>query len=145
MGQYVPFDQSELSLLNNFFCHFPVGNEPYKNPRPQGMYRTAHAKNWNKMTRELLAEQPIEDVQRDYLQKSDKFLDQSAAEFYAEIDRTVMELGVSMDVISKAINIYHHNQCGEIGEESGRHMDDLLRPIYRALRQKGYNKPELWG
>ena len=145
MGQYIPFDQSELSLLNNFFCHFPIGNDPYKNPRPQGMYRTASAKNWNRTTREFLAEQPAEEVQRDYFGKSDKYLDQSVAEFYAEVDRTVEELGISMFVISKKINKYLYTQRGEEGEERGKRVDELLGPIYAALRNKGYNRPELYG
>lgn len=147
MGQYVPFDSAELSLLNNFFCHFPIGNDPYPNRKPNGFYRTAHGEHWNTKILELVRGFPFQskDSLHRYCEgKSDKYLAGTFAEFYAEVDRTVEELGMFMVVVSRTINVYEHNQR-EAGPEGARHLDEFLAPIYVALRNKGYNKADLCG
>ena len=147
MGQYVPFTQNELLFLNNFFCHFPIGNDPYPNRYPNGMYRTAHEGDWNMKMLEIVQKFPFqsEDTRCRYCEsKSDKYLGQTPAEFYTEVDRTVEELGMSVSVVSRTINAYHHNQR-DVGKEGAKHLDEFLAPIYAALRNNGYNKADLWG
>lgn len=147
MGKYVPLEAEELRFLNNFFCHFPIGNDPYPNCKPKGFYRTAHEGHWNTKILELVREFPFQskDSLHRYCEgKSDKYLDGTFAEFYAEVDRTVEELGMPMAIVSRTVNAYEHNQR-EGSPEGTRRLDEFLAPIYAALRIKGYNKDDLWG
>ncbi|MDO8593806.1 MAG: hypothetical protein Q7R59_02835 [bacterium] len=111
------------------------------------MYRTAYDGKWNTKMLEIMQEFPFqsEDTRRRYCEsKSDKYLGQTPAEFYAEVDRTVGELQMSMSVVSRTINAYFHNQR-EAGHEGSKRIDIFLSPLYAALRNKGYNKSDLWG
>jgi len=151
MGQYIPFDSAELPFLNNFFAHFPVGNDPYPAAIPEGLYRmTGHlASFWGKTYKESMIESGLSEseLQDYYSDRSDKRLNQTPEQFYAEVDRTVQELGMDMTLIQKTINIFLHDSRVESCENSlelSKILDEFLAPVYVALRNRGYNKADLW-
>jgi hypothetical protein len=152
MGQYVPYDESESKFLNNFFCHFCIGDEPYKINLPaEGHYRGLLTDCWNRTQFEHCKESGIfnddEDLQRYCENKSDKRLNQTPAEFYAEVDQTIIEVGMTIELVAQTINAYLHERRGKIGDmacEIQNKLESFLLPIYIALRKKGYNKADLW-
>ncbi len=155
MGAHVPFNSEELNFLNNFYTRFQLGTEPYPQRYPEGLHRfTMRGCGWDKTTlaslRESLGDGFRDEADLlDYCQAhSDKYLNQTPAEFYAEIDAVMGELGISTEVIARHLNVKVHEQQTRSLDGSGPFVDDLnlpLRPIYQALRERGYNKKELWG
>ena len=148
MGQYVPYDPSEIpgGSLNNFFCHFPA-NGPYERTMPEGYYRSLLKDGgaWDVSLREFLEEDSIYEVTHD---RSEKRLDQIPAEFYAEIDRMIVEVGLTVEAVARVINIYLHHRdlvSREVSLQMNTALDAFLLPIYIALRNKGYSRQDLWG
>lgn len=153
MGVHITFDPDELNFLNNFFTRFPLGIEPYLHKYPEGLYRyTMSGIAWKKTKRVSLKEL-VGEVFRDEADLldhceaySDKYLDQTPAEFCAEINLVMNELGISVQEITRYLNIKVHEQKIGLPEDTP-FVDDLnlpLRPIYQALRERGYNKKDLW-
>jgi hypothetical protein len=138
MAEHVPFDEEELLFLNNCWCHFILGE---KATIPQGPYRTHHEDDWDipMCTSIRCFEQDIIDY---YHQEcSDKKLGQTPAEFYAELDKTIVEVGLSVDLVAETISAY-------LVERKTNHsakIEPFLAPIYKAFRLKGYNRLDLWG
>jgi hypothetical protein len=78
---------------------------------------------------------------------SDKYLDQTPAQFYAEIETVMVDLGISVDEITTYLNVKVHDEKTRDFGGTGMIEDTLnlpLRPIYQALRERGYNKKDLW-
>ncbi len=151
VGQYVPFDESELQFLNNFLGHFAIGNDPHPSHSPDGFSRTNfHSLGlWNESYRDSLVNLGLSESQiRDgYSDRSDKRLNQTHEQFYAEIDRTTQELGMDLALVQRTINIYLYESRRKdcvVPRELSRSLDQFLAPIYKALRLKGYNKSDLW-
>lgn len=147
MGQHVPFDPKAEAFNNNFFQHFPIGNDPHPSRLPEGMYRMAAKGHWEVCNRVYIKEEWPQYYEADCQEYSELYLEQTPAVFYVVIDQIVRELGLSMDEVSRTINRLRHIQEGR-GPDATKSMFDLsdyLQPIYIALRNKGYNKPELWG
>ena len=155
MGAHVPFNQEELVFLNNFYTRFQLGTEPHPQKYPEGLHRfTMKACGWEKTKRASLKESVGSgfhdevDLLDYYQAHSDKYLDQTPAEFYVEVDTVMTELGISAEEIARYLNIKVHEQQTRPPGRSGPFVDDLnlpLRPIYQALRERGYNKKDLWG
>lgn len=131
-------------VMNNFHMHFPIGNIPNDATEsamtPQGFYRAFSLERcWN-ITRRLLLSQDPSSSDNDKAKYSDKRLDQTAEQFYEEIDKTVQEVGIPMKKISEVVN---RRMFGESGEVLYKDMWEVLLPVYRALRKKGYSHGDL--
>ena len=131
MGQHVPYDPAKETFLNNFHVRFPSDRLP---AHLEGLSRGTARNYWNETYRSVL-QIMLEKV--DFAKycavRSDLYLDQTPEQFFEVVDRTVLEVGLSLESIAEKINI---------GVDKELH--DYLRPIYVALRQKGYNQAELW-
>ncbi len=159
MAEHVPFIESSIEGLNNFLCHFSLdGNEHY----PDGMYREKKKKFWDKSFLEMLenfyevqavhgshtSQKKFEEILSRY---SDRYLHKTSSDFYAEIDRTLVGLGFTVEGVAKKLNTFYIAQKKrgrEPLDESLRRAIDIreyLRPIYNALRQSGYNPNDLVG
>jgi len=153
VGQYTPFDSTIESFTNNFYTHFPCRTDKRF---PEGMKRQLRRlSGWDKTGKEEIEDMRSEISEKDILcflaRPSDKFLNQTAEEFYRELDTTALELGMIPEVLESKIEALHraveiHTSLGK--EESLRltlDINDYLLPLYKILRSRGYNKPELWG
>lgn len=155
MGQYVSYDNEELLNLNNFFAHFPFGDSPYEQVFPLGLYRNNLQDHWNITAFEFLQgmrEFASDETVRGYLaQRSDKRLAQTPAQFYAEVDTVVKHLGMSLEDVTRKINVYLHDRdqlsFNQRNDAMKLHFDlcEYLTPIYIALRKSGYNPQDLSG
>ncbi|MDO8593723.1 MAG: hypothetical protein Q7R59_02415 [bacterium] len=91
-----------------------------------------------------LSERELKDY---FADRSEKRLDQTQEQFYAEVDKVVQELEMDMVLIQKTINVYIHDR--EYEDKNPRELikvlDKFLAPIYVALRKKGYNSQDLVG
>lgn len=153
MGQYIPFSPSELQPinLNNFFAHFTVGIDPYPSSMPEGFSRTnfRNLECWDKSYKDALVFLGLSEsatVLSEHSDRSDKRLNQTQEQFYAEIDMTMGKLGMEMTIVQKRINAYvHDTRCEDCKNprELSRNLDSFLSPVYVALRKKGYNPSDL--
>jgi uncharacterized protein YeaO (DUF488 family) len=149
MGTHVPYDASTEQFLNNFYTRFPLSVEN------QGLARMVAVNHWNQVHREVYRrycddEQDFQDFCAKY---SDRFLDETPSQFFAELDRTVVETGLSLEAVTEKVNAFqvafkHLFESEEKRAEAHRvskELNDYLTPVYIALRAKGYNRKELWG
>lgn len=152
MGQHVPFNETELQEdLNNFFCHFHIGNDPYPTDQPEGFYRNVGrgGKFAGRTYRDFVAEfsgLSGKDLEEYFVDRSDKRLSQTPEQFYAEIDRTIREVGIDMEKLQREINVYTHDRSLDNWKNDKKMFENLcklLMPIYIALRRKGYNREDL--
>ncbi len=146
-----PFDESEVTLdlsqgwtigycsvLNNFHLHFPLGDVPVNTGNSEGMYRTmAKGFGWDRIFAETMEE-------NDRCFFTELRLSQTGAEFYAVLDATVAALDIQMPQISETINAAVLDKSGDNAERY-RVMYELLLPIYREMRRKGYDVMDLRG
>lgn len=146
MGQYVPYDPLELhygynGFLNNFFLRFFIGDVPYsRDPEIiEGNFR--RAARW-------LGDRTFGAGQERNEERSDKLYDQTGLQLIEEIDQTIRELGYTVEMVGMVINTYLHvreHASNEAYWKMTKIIDTFLLPIYIALRNKGYNKQDLWG
>lgn len=148
MGQYIKFDPSELVFLNSFFLNFRCGNEPHETDHPEGICRYAFDKWYEMKEIDFLACLYVEELRQYCAKRSEKRLNQTFAEFFGEIDRTIVEVGMTVEDVAKEINVYRYECgrkfCGNTPELAGK-IYKFLAPIYTALRNKGYNPADLLG
>lgn len=145
MGQYTPLNDEDGGMLNNFFCHFCFDK---KHLMPDGFYRTISAKHWNTTFRDYMKGQIdhfVDKLEGYFSSRSDKILDQTPAEFYAEVDRATIEVGCDATVIAEMIcDFKDKSNTREQAIDKYTLLDSYIRPIYMALRKEGYNKVDLW-
>ncbi|MBP6946403.1 MAG: hypothetical protein KBB46_03895 [Candidatus Pacebacteria bacterium] len=82
---------------------------------------------------------------KDY-NRSNKKLDQTFCEFFKEVDSAVVEAGLSLEDVSRVINIYLHGRNvvdQNVAVQMHEAVDSFLFPIYEILRRCGYNKEDL--
>jgi hypothetical protein len=163
VGKHVPYKASELSLnqgvlfLNNFFCHFSLLNSPEETLvceefYPDGLYRMLQKDRWDVLSRISIKNFLLKHLSHVALDeccadRSDKRLDQTPRQFYAEVDGVVESLGISAEEIAKRINavlMQRHDVSIEELRRLTAELDTFLLPIYIALREAGYNKADLW-
>lgn len=151
MGQHVPFDSKELHSLNSFLHQFIRGSVPYDTVQPGGLYRDALHPWWGTKEIAFLKEAArFSGAQlRMYCErKSERRLQQTHAEFFAEIDRTIIEVGLTVEEVAEKINIYLYFQY-QVNRATAHvlneKLDEFLAPVYIALRNKGYNRADLMG
>ncbi len=152
MQKAKPFDESEIvldlsqgwaigycNILNNFHLHFPLGDIPVKTGGNEGMYRSQARElgAWDRPFGETMEE----DGGRFFTELR---LRQTGAEFYAVLDGVVATLGLQMPRISEAINDARVNKVGD-QEEKHRVLYELLLPVYKEMRKKGYDVMDLRG
>ncbi len=144
MGAYVPYDESQEGFLNNFHERFPLGESLM--PK-EGLARfVIHRENsWDIINRTRFGNifkknKSLGDVHEFCFRFSDKFLDQTPREFFTEVDKTALECRLSVESITERIVLARGTDL-----QTYLARDDYLRPVYIALRMKGYNKKELWG
>jgi len=78
--------------------------------------------------------------------RSNKKLDQTFCEFFKEVDSAVVEAGLSLEDVSRVINIYLHGRNvvdQNVAVQMHEAVDSFLFPIYENLRRCGYNKEDL--
>jgi hypothetical protein len=151
MGAYVPYNPEVEKFLNNFYTRFPSGTGPF----PYGLARFVLNDCWNKTNQERLREiysHSEEEFQDHCSRVSDRYLAETPEQFFAELDKTVLEVGLSFDQIKERIKTYSAAGDSIGGDDRTNirqhHMNilnDYLIPVYKALRLKGYNIKELWG
>jgi hypothetical protein len=157
MGKYVPYEASELPLiqkvqfLNCFFRHFRFMERPKGTPASiflDGWSRMQHQDQWSVSRRTGISNYPFSYPSlAEYCDRlSRKYLDQTPAEFYEETDAVVEKLGISPEDVVKRINAFLSE--GDVSEEESWRLiverDTFLLPIYIALREAGYNKEDLY-
>ena len=131
MGKYVPYELTKENFLNNFHTRFPSER---LQAHPEGLSRSVAKAYWNETYRNVLRDMLGQvDFTKYCTRRSDLYLDQTPGQFFEEVDRTVFEVGLSLGNIAKKIN-------NGVDEE----LHDYIRPVYVALREKGYNQAELW-
>jgi hypothetical protein len=154
MGQHVPYNPEDEAFINNFFCRFPYGEG---SAYPEGTTRFSYAKHWDDVIRQSIRNS-LERISSkvdfiDYCAtRSDLYLDQTPRQFFAELDRTVVELGLSVEAITAKIRTFHSaskslfnsDDSRRVANNASREMNEYLKPVYIALRRKGYNKADLW-
>jgi len=130
------YSHAHMRVLNNFFMRFPVGNDPHNTDGDEGLHRRNSKPDWNVPSIVTYPDQGY----------SEKKGSQTPAEFFAEVDRTVAELGIEIAEISRRINrwIYEGKKSDEARERLSKEMWDILIPVYIALRKKGYSRKDLW-
>lgn len=154
MGAHVPFDPQELRFLNNFYTRFPYGTAPHPNMYPNGLHRFTSERIPLSMTKrqdleEIRSTFPTEVAFQDFCSKySDRYLDQTATEFYTEIDDVMDELGISMSTVTYHLNVelykwHNQSQSEKNVDTAADSINSPLRPIYQALRERGYNWKDL--
>lgn len=158
MGQHVPFNDEELAFLNNFFCHFRWGDTPYEMAFPEGLYRANLHDVWDKTFLENATEFFTKHSPPDFLDKSlerlitersDLILSQTPQQFFAVVEETIREVGLTAEEVARTINTYLHERekipIPDFEQSFVFHhrLDDFLAPIYLALRKKGYNRVDL--
>lgn len=143
MAKHVPFSEEE-AFINNFHSHFPW---PTNASYPQGIRRHLRRLDgyWERTGREYVERMrnvlTEEEDFAEYLgEHSDRYLKKTAAQFYEELDSLIVELGLSMESIVEKIEVSKDSQNLKDAQE----RDSYLFPLYKALRQRGYNKFELW-
>lgn len=155
MGAYVPYDPETEVFLNNFFTRFPLNDgSDFSN----GIYRTCLADCWDvpirTKLRSVYLEVKFSGSLEDYCAKhSDKYLAQTPREFFAELDSTVVEVGLSLEAIAAKIHSYQaaskhlfeSPEARRLVEQASEELNSYLTPVYVALREKGYNRKELRG
>lgn len=151
MGAYVPYDSESEAFLNNFYTRFPSGIGNY----PQGLERSVYASSWNEPHSSYLRRMfDSEEEFDDYSSKhSDRYLAETPEVFFRELDATVSEVGLSLEILAEKIRIFsmameHISESVEaraVSDQASKEMNDCLTPVYIALRAKGYNRKELWG
>jgi hypothetical protein len=143
MGAHVPYDPDTEMFLNNFYTRFPSGIGTY----PQGLDRATWESDWHKTHREVFRSwdtfTSVEDFDDFCSRLSDRYLDETPEQFFAELDRTVIEVGLSPDIIMEKIQASKNDHLSSREESLDR--DEYLKPVYIAMRNKGYNKKELFG
>jgi hypothetical protein len=158
MGKYVPYEASELPLiqkvqfLNCFFRHFRFMERPKGTPASiflDGWSRMQHQDQWSVSRRTGISNYPFSypSLAECCADRSDKRLDQTPRQFYAEVDGVVESLGISAEEIAKRINavlMQRHDVSIEELRRLTAELDTFLLPIYIALREAGYNKADLW-
>lgn len=130
-------------VLNNFHLNFELGTRPY-DPATRGALLGGGY-------RQLALEQGLlSTVRREFQGEevaghSDLWLDQTFSEFYEAIDAAIVELGISKDDISVAVNkvVLGPRLQGEAREALIQTLWDLTAPVYVALRKKGYTRTDL--
>lgn len=147
MGTHVPYDASTEQFLNNFYTRFPLSVEN------QGLARMVAVNHWNQVHREVYRGycRDGQDFQDFCAKYSDRFLDETPAQFFAELDRTVAEVGLSLEEVSKKIRaleavfelLFESEEKRAEAERVSQELIDYLTPVYIALRAKGYNSKEL--
>lgn len=142
MAKHVPLSGKE-DFINNFHNHFPW---PTNAHYPEGIERHLRIMDgWDKTGREYIERirnsLTEEEDFAEYLGEfSDRYLTKTASQFYEEIDGIVVELGLSQEVIQEKIEVSKQSNQLQVTQE----RDKYLLPIYKVLRQRGYNKFELW-
>ncbi len=155
MAKHVPFSEEE-TFINNFYCHFPWPSNP---DFPEGLQRHLRKLDgWDKTgidsIRILIDKFDDADDFGEYLNNhSERYLNNTAEQFYKEVDAVTIELGLSIEVIQAKIAAARSkeprlkqaaNDDGTSQESyAANDRDKYLFPIYKVLRQRGYNKFEL--
>lgn len=149
MANHVPFSIDECGnppFLNNFFCNFPWGNIPYETVYPGGLYRESLAEHMDETYRNFCKDSCANHVDDEV--RSNRKLEQSFREFFEEVDSAVVEAGLLLEDVSRVINIYLHERrsvAQDVAIQMCQKLDSFLFPIYKILRERGYNKQDLWG
>lgn len=134
--------QAFSRILNNFYLRFPLGSSPFNHPHsPLGAYRKI---SFEYGLGDKRNKNGLDSHERQSSLHSKKWAEQTIDEFHREIDGTVERLGISMTIVSEAINdaIGTHEWHRE---PKYKHMMDILLPIYTELRKQGYSPQDLTG
>jgi len=151
MGEYIPVDLEKPEPLGCFYRNLVYGNIPYKNSTPEGLYRNVLRPWWHMTQYEFLKGPAFllcNKLKADCASRSEKRLAQTHEEFFAEIDRTIVELGLTVEEVARVVNVYlSERHCGFFDERESRErvFDEYLSPIFVALRLRGYNAVDLQG
>ncbi len=142
MGQYVPYDPSEIpgGFLNNFFLRFLIGDKPY--PRDPEI----HEGNFRQYARRL-GDRTFGSNVRSAIYGG-KLSSQTGLGFIDDVDCAIAESGLTVEEVGRVINTYLHDRSGadtETYQRLSRLLNTFLLPIYIALRNKGYDAHDLWG
>ena len=140
MQQCMPYREGEIACLGNFRLHFRVGNLPFIVDMPDGLYRTNLREGgyWEMTFHDRIRQ--IARSEHDYhqycLERSQRKLAQTPAQFYAVVDQMVAESHIPASRIERAINVL-------IGDAENMPckfdaLTHLLFPVYIALRHQGY-------
>lgn len=126
-------------VLNNFFCHFPVSCERGISGKlvvtDDGHYRNqiTELDEWD--VREIYFSQA--DTEKIH---SQRFLEQTPRQFYAELDLVIATLGIDIEKLCQTVAQYSYEKKTE---QSSEEIWTLLLPIFIAMRKLGYSKAEL--
>ena len=135
------YSGSFIACFNNFFCHFPLGNDPYPTDEPTatlGRYR----------------KQSLVNGREDDSYKTDKYpkllglgeedpVPVTQKEFYEDLFIAVNECGMTMQYVSRALNpLQHMDKMNESDWEVAFKASAL---VFKAMREKGYSNHDLWG
>lgn len=135
------YSGSFIACFNNFFCHFPLGNDPY--PMDE---LTATVGRYRKMS--LLNDRDENSYKTDKYPKllgleEEDPVPVTRKEFYSDLFNTVEECGIKMEEVSKALNPLVH--MGKMTENDWEIAFKTLVPIFTGMRKKGYSSHDLWG
>jgi hypothetical protein len=113
--------------INNFYSH--VSRGPQGNRRVYAMLEelaTTHRSS-------ILS---IAGMTEGY---SEQRLDHTQQQFFDDIDGTMQELGMDAEIVEQLVE----NRTVANGEKGSRAVNEYLRPLYLALRKKGYSHRDL--
>lgn len=138
MAKYVPYENEERPSLNNFFLHFPRYSPGSRQIVPNS-YRDLAKIRWRTSYHDFLEREDPELLQE--LNWSDLFFGQTGEEFYVSVDAVLAELGITHQAIADVIERAESSP----NKRDLEMIDSFLRPVYIALRLRGYNSGELVG
>lgn len=121
--------------LNCFAGYFPQGNIPHQKDDA-----LAELGSVRKMFRDYGFNEG--DIKTKKYHLSGNPTNITHAEFFEDIAHAVEEVGMQMKDVSEAINPLT-GAC-DITLEQWEHAYNTLRPIYIAMRKKGYSREDLW-
>lgn len=151
MGNHVAYNPNTPEPLNSFFLNLVCGNSPYENSTPEGLYRNILSPWWHMTQYEFLKGPSFLSgniLKVKCASASERRLMQTHEEFFGEIDRTIIEVGLTVEEVARVVNVYlreRYRGTFDERESRARVLDEYLFPIFVALRRKGYNAADLHG
>lgn len=122
------YQKFQQRVLNNFYMRFSKGGGSYR------WFIDVHTKDWDS--------RPSEKPGAVQGKMSNLRWNQTNREFYETLDLVIGECGCTLIEVRKAIDIFN-DWIRVQPEPRHKQLWEILRPIYVALRKKGYSISDL--
>ena len=97
--------------------------------------------------RDIPRRQFWDDERLQYQHHTARYMDQTAEQWYVDIDQACATVGYSLETVQSTLNTWLTARLSNSLEERQQaavSMCDFLKPIYATLRAMGYSRNDLW-